>query len=189
MRKPVSLSAAIVLLAAGFAVASIATGGSLAAVAHAWTTLTGTTPTVTATTTGTTGGRGVEICVRFRRGHHRFGTRTIVVSFHELHFRLRHGSHLGPCVIVRRHHGRHGFGDDSRNVTTTTTVATTTVATTTTTVGHTGPSGFVGKGTTGRHGDDGDDNGNGRGDSRGNGNGGGWNNFAPSFGHRGGHRH
>ncbi len=174
MRKPLSLSAGIVLLAAGFAAASIATGGSLAAVSHVWTTMTGTNRTATITTTGPSGrhGRGIEICQRFRRGH-RYGTRTIVVDFRSLHHWLGRGSKLGPCVVVKRHHRRHGHGSAvGHGKTGSTTTTTTTVATTTT-------SGFVGKGTTGAKGDDqGDDDG----PSGHNGN---WNSFVPSFGKSG----
>jgi len=176
MRKPLSLSAGIVLLAAGFAVASIATSGSLAAIKHTWTTLSRPMSTTTiVTTTGPSNGhgRGIVICFRFHRGHHRYGLRSRIVDFRSLRFFLRHGSHLGPCIVVGRHHGDDGDNggfNRSGGGTVTTVTVTTTVGTTTT-------SNFVGRGPTGPSGQGGDGDGGGRS----------WNSFTPNFGH--GHHH
>jgi hypothetical protein len=111
MRRSVALTAAVVLSAAGFAVASIMASGSLGALNDVTNTLTvvaTNTVTVvttvvsgTATTTSTTPsrGRGIVICGRFGRGH-RFNTR--IVAQGNLRSYLRGGGHIGACVVIRR---------------------------------------------------------------------------------------
>jgi len=103
MRKPLSLSIGVVAVAAGFAVASIVAGGSLGAVKGVWRQLTGTTRTLTTFTnttyTSTTGGRGIEVCRRFGRGHRHFSVR--YVSQQSLQASERGGYRIGPCVLPR----------------------------------------------------------------------------------------
>jgi hypothetical protein len=103
MRKPLSLSIGVVAVAAGFAVASIVAGGSLGAVKGVWRQLTGTTRTLTTFTnttyTSTTGGRGIEVCRRFGRGHRHFSVR--YVSQQSLQANERGGYRIGPCLLPR----------------------------------------------------------------------------------------
>jgi hypothetical protein len=96
MRKPLALSAAVVLAAAGFAGASIASGGSFAALGHVLTGTIGATTTIS--TTSTTGGRTVVLCHRHGGKHHWF--KTIAVDQHALRGHLRHGDHVGACTGV-----------------------------------------------------------------------------------------
>ena len=173
MRKPLSVSAGIVLLAAGFAVASIATSGSLAAIKHTWTSFSrpmNTTTIVTTTGPSSGHGRGIEICWRFSRGHHRFGLRSRIVDFKSLKFLLRHGSKLGPCVVphkhVKQHHRRGNGGNGNGGQSTVTVTTTVTVSTTASTVAN-----LTGNGSGGQYGQ-----GSGGGQ-------GGWNNLTPHFGH------
>ncbi len=130
MRKPLALSAAVVLSAAGFAGASIIGGGGLAALAGAWTrtTATGrfhtrTYPSTEMTTTASSGWRRIEICRRRGWAHHfRFGV--MIVSQRSLAAHLRHGDRIGPCAPAPHHvrgggaggqqgQGGPGAGDDN----------------------------------------------------------------------------
>jgi hypothetical protein len=169
MKKPLTLSVALVVSAAGFAAASIVAGGSLAAVTRElthgmWTTRTNLD---TETTSTTVGGRGVVIC--HRRGHH--GSKTIVVDEHAVGAHLRHGDTIGYCTTggsgkghgFGRGHG-HSGGDDDASGTTTTSGTTSISGSTTTDSGN--PAGGIGfgHGHHGHHGDgQGDDGANGSG--------------------------
>lgn len=115
MRKPLSFGIGVVVLAAGFAGASIIAGGSIGAILSTTVVTTASTPTTTTTSTTTTsttpGGRGVQIC--WRRQH--FGRySTVIVGQQQLRGYLRRGGRLGPCIPVRpvplpvSHHGGHG---------------------------------------------------------------------------------
>lgn len=117
MSKPVAISGAIVTLAAGFAVASIATSGSLAAIAHVWSVTTSTTRTVT---TGTNpGDRHIEVCrEHWNHHHHHRWFRRSVIDQHLLTSFLHRGFILAPCSGTPgpnqgggSNNGRHG-GDD-----------------------------------------------------------------------------
>lgn len=121
MRRSVALSVAVVLSAAGFAVASILATGSLGALNDVTNTVTvvatNTVTVVTTVVSGTTTtsttpsrGRGIVICGRFGRGH-RFSTR--IVAQGNLRASLRGGGHVGACVVIRRKApglGRGGWG-------------------------------------------------------------------------------
>lgn len=128
MRRSVALSVAVVLSAAGFAVASILATGSLGAlndvtdtvtvaatntVTVVTTVISGTTTTVSTTSTTPSRGRGIVICGRFGRGH---GFSTRIVAQGNLRSYLRGGGHIGACVVIRRIRpgrglGRWGWGD------------------------------------------------------------------------------
>ena len=90
MRKlTTALAGLIVLAAAGFASASIVSGGRIVAA------LTGST--TTSATTGTTPvGRKVTIC--HRTGSKKNSWHTITVDQHAVPAHLRHGDHLGACT-------------------------------------------------------------------------------------------
>ena len=88
MRKSIAIAVGTLLLAAaGFAGASIATGGSIAGIS-----LTGT-GTTGQTTTGPKNERKVTIC--HKAGPNKF--RTIRVSQSAVKAHLRHGDHTGKC--------------------------------------------------------------------------------------------
>lgn len=90
MKKLPAVLVVLVLGAAGFAAAGIASGANLLDV------LTGTTATVTGTTTGEQGpaGRRVLVCHATHSKKHPFVQ--IMVSEHALRAQLKHG-YLGPC--------------------------------------------------------------------------------------------
>jgi hypothetical protein len=143
----------LVLVAAGFASASILAGGGLGAVLRS---LTGTTETETHVTTGTTtvpGGRRVVVCKATESRKHPF--RTIVVDQHAVASVLKHGGHIGACTgsetpTRRGHHGEHHPTSSSRGATTTT------VGDTQDESSHSSPS-TSGHGNSSEHGDGADD--------------------------------
>jgi hypothetical protein len=107
----------VVLAAAGFAVASIASGANPL---HALTWTTSTTPRWTTGTVGGGGGRRVTICHRTHSRKHP-GV-TITVSWHALKAHLRHGDTLGACapdstwtVTTTDTGDKHGKKGDSGN--------------------------------------------------------------------------
>jgi hypothetical protein len=127
LRKPVAISGAIVTLAAGFAVASIVTSGSLAALASVWTVTTSATNTVTVSNVTTVvtstnpGDRHIEICrVHWGRHHRHHWFTRMVISQHGLAAFLRHGFVLAPCLGFQGSHhlgggngGKYGGNDDN----------------------------------------------------------------------------
>jgi hypothetical protein len=82
----------LMVASAGFAAAAIGSHG------HLFRLLTGTTPTSSTMTSTTPGLRRVTIC--HWRGSRRNHWLTITVSQSAVPAHLRHGDHLGPCVVV-----------------------------------------------------------------------------------------
>lgn len=156
MRKfPAVLLATIVLAAAGFAAASIASGGRLIDELTGTTDTTATaesTPTTTGTTEGEGHGRKVTICHHTHSQKH--PTQTIAVSQNALNAHLRHHDELGACPKIASTAGTHGKGKHDDSGETTTGAVTTTAAPTS---GH--DSGDHGNG----HGSDHGNNGSGHG--------------------------
>jgi hypothetical protein len=102
--------AVLVLAAAGFAGASIVSGG-LAATLDVLTGTTSTTETTETVTTSTTPSRRVVLChVTHSRKH---PSHTIVVSQAAVRAHLRHGDSLGACTQTTAPAGKHGKGHDA----------------------------------------------------------------------------
>jgi hypothetical protein len=124
MRKPLTLGVGTIVLAAGFAGASIVAGGSLGAISRGWRSLTDTTPypgppSYTSSTPsnlppgggGRGYGRGFVVCRSVGRGgHRRFETR--IVDQQKLEGFLHRGYRFGSCVVVRpvKHRRFQGWG-------------------------------------------------------------------------------
>ncbi|HKI93565.1 MAG TPA: hypothetical protein VJ986_14780 [Gaiellaceae bacterium] len=111
--------AVVVLAAAGFAAASIASGAGLVGVLTGTTGTTGTTETATTTSTGTTAsGRRVIVCHHTHSKKHPWVT--IRVSWHAIHAVIKHGGYVGLCTgattsQAKQKHGKHHEGDTSTN--------------------------------------------------------------------------
>ncbi len=128
------LLASVVVAAAGFAVASIASGARLLDV------LTGTTGTTATTTTAPTttgaGGRTATVC--HLTGSKKHPAVTITVAQNAVAAVIKGGGHLGPCTgteTSRKHvkGSANGLGKGHNTTTTTTPTTTTAPASTTTT--------------------------------------------------------
>ena len=116
------LLAVVVLAAAGFAVASIASGARLLDV------LTGTTATTATTSTSTTaeGGGGRKVTVCHVTGSKKHPGVTISVSQHAVASVIKHGGHVGPCTGSETPKTKGGGSDEHHTTTTATTTTTTT---------------------------------------------------------------
>jgi len=157
------LLASVVVAAAGFAVASIASGARLLDV------LTGTTETTATTTTPTTtgaGGRTATVC--HLTGSKKHPAVTITVSQNAVAAVIKGGGHLGPCTGTEtsRTHvtgSANGLGKGHNTTTTTTTSTTTTTAPASTTTTSAPPGQDNGHGNNGSgHGNNGSGHGRGK---------------------------